>query len=118
MLRFALRCGVVVVDEDDTSAEDEEADPLHEAEALVEEGHAKQGGCEQLQLGADLEDGGLEVVDGEVHEVVLNGIEDGRDGRSGDLVVTLLKGTSHDVDSLLDRALLDTDQHEGENQLH
>ena len=45
-------------------------------------------------------------------------IEDGRDGRSGDLVATLLKGTSHDVDSLLDRALLDTDQHEGENQLH
>ena len=64
----------------DTDGKDDEGHPLGPGEGALEEDDGKDGGGQDFELVADLVDGGVEVGEGDVEEVVLDSVEEGRDG--------------------------------------
>lgn len=68
------------LDDGDAQGEEKEGNPLSVGEACAQEKAGAEGGCEDLELVKRLEHGGLEVAGGGVLEIVLDYVEDGREG--------------------------------------
>ncbi len=110
--------GSVELDEDDAAAENDEGNPLHEGELLMQEKHAEKGGGEKLDLGGDLEDDGLEVGDGDVHAVVLDGVEESRNGVLHHFLFVVHSVVVEGDNGTGNGSLANSDKEEGEDELH